>query len=148
MAKTPKNIKWTYLRVLRATHDAFAKLAQQLDRPMAWLADDAVLLLSRRKVRLMQEALAFYLLYCDGEPMYIVAARDEKVAVEGFRKAMLGVVSFKKIEAKPCVQVPLDDFTRIALLSMLRQLGEINGIMQAAMAQASAVQGPHLVKPM
>lgn len=92
----------------------------------------------------MADTMEFFVMYCDGEPLYLVAARDKDTAVEGFRKNMLGVVSFKKLEAVPARKAKIDDVTRVGLLSLIHQVGQINGLLQSAMAQA--VQGPKLIQ--
>jgi hypothetical protein len=126
---TPKRKKWRMLRISWRTHDMLKRLKAHAPRiPMLEFVESVVAHIYGGGIVSMQ-ALQFFLIYFDGRPMFVVAAKDAETAEMGMRSQELGK-GIKGIKARSLQDAPVEDVQRTALQAILSQLTQVSAALQ------------------
>lgn len=126
---TPKRKKWRLLRISWKTHDMLKALkARAPNIPMLEFVEAVVSHIYGGGLVAMQ-ALQFFLIYFDGQPMFIVAAKDVSAAEVGMRAQELGK-GIKKITARALSSAPMEDVQRLGIQAILSQLTQVSAALQ------------------
>lgn len=120
--------KWKLLRVSVRTYDMLKDMKKHADVPMSQFVEAVVAHIYGGGIVSMQ-ALQFFLIYFDGKPMFIVAAKDVETAETGMRAQELGK-GIKKISAVSLQTAPLEHVQRLGLQAVLSQLTQVGAALQ------------------
>jgi len=116
------------LRISWKTHDMLKDMKKHSNVPMLEFVEAVVTHIYGGGVVSMQ-ALTFFMMYLDGKPMFVVAAKDAEKAENGLRSAELGK-GIKTIRAVSLGEANLDDVQRLGTQAILSQLTQISTMLQ------------------
>lgn len=81
------------------------------------------------------QALSFFVIYIDGQPMFVVAAPDAEKAEIGMRQERLGKTPFKTIKAVPLLEAKQEDTMRVGMAAVLSQLTQVSAMLQVLLSK-------------
>lgn len=129
----PKQRKWKLQRISFKTHRMLKDMKAHTDVPMSEFIERIVDHIYGGGLMDMQ-ALAFFVIYLDGKPAFIVAAKDAETAENGLRQNMLGQ-KIGKVKAVSLFDADIDDAQRIGITAILSQLTQIGAMLQMLLSK-------------
>lgn len=131
---TPKRRKWQMLRISLRTHQMLQDMKKHTDVPMLEFVERVVDHIYGGGIMSMQ-ALSFFVIYIDGQPMFVVAAPDAEKAEIGMRQERLGKTPFKTIKAVPLLEAKSEDTMRVGMAAVLSQLTQVSAMLQVLLSK-------------
>jgi len=125
---TPQRKKWRMLRISWKTHDMLKDMKRHSNVPMLEFVESVVAHIYGGGVVSMQ-ALTFFMMYFEGKPTFVVAAKNAEAAETGLRSVELGK-GIKVIKAVPLADAPLEDVQRLGTQAILSQLTQVSTMLQ------------------
>lgn len=127
-----KRRKWTTLRVKVETRKQLQKIKNRTGLSMAEVVH-RVVLHTYAGDHMQGHALAFFVVYLDGQATFVVASKDAQTAELGLRQQLLGMKPApKEVKALSIAEAPSDDVLRIGIAAIMTQLTNLNAILAAA----------------